>query len=48
MKGIDKKIAEIKKLQAELDHRSKVEYEAEQLICLCRFEEAVALLATLD
>lgn len=48
MKKIDKKIAEIKQLQAELDHRTKIEQEAEKLICQCRFEEAIALLATLD
>lgn len=48
MKKIDEKIVEIKRLQAELDHRTKVEQEAEKLICQCRFEEANALLATLD
>lgn len=46
MKGMV--IAEIKKLQAELDYRTKVEEEVEKLICQCRFEEAMNLLATLD
>ena len=48
MKKIDARIAEIKKLQTEIDHRTKVEQEAEKLICQCRFEEAMKLLATLD
>lgn len=48
MKNIDKKIAEIKRLQAELDRRTEVEQEAEKLICQCRFKEAMELLATLD
>lgn len=46
MKGMV--IAEIKKLQAELDYRTKVEEEVEKLICQSRFEEAMNLLATLD
>ncbi len=48
MKKIDAKIAEIKKLQTEIDRRTKVEQEAEKRICQCRFEEAMKLLATLD
>lgn len=44
MKKIDARIAEIKKLQTEIDHRTKVEQEAEKLICQCRFEEAMKLL----
>lgn len=48
MKKIDRKIEEIKKMQEELDHRTQVEQEAEALICQCRFEEAIALLDTLD
>lgn len=43
-----KEIAEIKKLQSEIDRRTKIEQEAEALICQCRFSEAVRLLATLD
>lgn len=43
-----KEIAEIKKLQSEIDRRTKIEQEAEALICQCRFSEAVKLLATLD
>lgn len=43
-----KEIAEIKKLQSEIDRRTKKEQEAETLICQCRFSEAVELLATLD
>ena len=48
MKKIDRKIEEIKKMQEELDHRTQVEQEAEALIFQCRFEEAIALLDTLD
>lgn len=48
MKKIDRKIEEIKKIQEEIDHRTQVEKEAEALICQCRFEEAIALLDTLD
>lgn len=47
MKKIDAKIVEIAKLQEEIDHRTKVEQEAEKLICQCRFEEAIKILATL-
>lgn len=47
MKKIDAKIAEIKKLQEEIDHRTKVEQEAEKLISQCRFQKAMELLATL-
>jgi len=48
MEKIDKKVTDIKKEQAGTDHRTMVEQEAEKLICQCRFEEADALLATLD
>ena len=48
MKEIDKKIAEIRAIQAEGDRRTKIEQEAERLISQCRFEEAVARLAELD
>ena len=48
MKKIDRKIEEIKKMQEELYHRTQVEQEAEALIFQCRFEEAIALLDTLD
>lgn len=36
MKNIDRKIEEIKTLQAELDYRTKVENEAIKLISECR------------
>jgi len=42
------KILEIEKLQAEVAHRTRVEQEAEALICQCRFNQAVELLAKLD
>lgn len=48
MKDIDRKIMKIKKLQPEIDRRTKIEQEAEALICQCRFSEAVELLAALD
>lgn len=48
MKEIDKKIAEIKAEQSKLEHRTKIEQEAEKLICQCRFKETIELLATLD
>lgn len=48
IKKIDKGIEDIKKEQAGTDHKTMVEQEAEKLICQCRFEEANALLATLD
>ncbi len=48
MDDIDRKIIEIQKLQSEIDRRTRVEREAEALICQCRFSEAVKLLATLD
>lgn len=48
MDRIDRKIEEIKKLQAEIDHRIRVEQEAEALICQCRFQEAIDLLATIE
>ncbi len=37
-------IEEVKKIQAEMDHRQQVENEAARLISECRLEEAVALL----
>lgn len=48
MDKIDKKIEEIKAFQAELDRRTSVEKEAEELIGQCRFEEAKKLLDALD
>ena len=48
MERIDEKIEEIKKLQAEIEHRKEVEHEVEELICQGRCEEAVRLLMTLD
>lgn len=48
MKKIDRKIEEIRRMQEELDHRTQVEEEAVRLIPEYRFEEAIALLDTLD
>lgn len=48
MDKVDKKIEEIKALQAELDRRTRVEKEALELIGQCRFEEAKKLLSSLD
>lgn len=48
MEDIPTKIIEIQKLQSEIDRRTRVEQEAEALICQCRFSEVVELLATLD
>lgn len=42
-----KRIEEIKRLQAEVDHRQQVEDEAIRLISECRFEEAIAILNTI-
>lgn len=39
---------ELRKVQEELDHRTQVEEEAVRLMAECRFDEANALLATLD
>lgn len=47
MKSIDKKVQEIRALQAELDHRSETEGQASRLIAECRFKEAMELLNTL-
>lgn len=47
MKSIDKKVQEIRALQAELDHRSGTEGQASRLISECRFKEAMELLDTL-
>lgn len=43
---MEEKLQEIKKLQEELDHRTKIENEAIRLIEECRLEEAIELLAT--
>ncbi len=43
-----RKAGEIRRLQAGLDRRTRIEQEAEGLICKCRFGEAAALLAALD
>lgn len=40
-------IEEVKRLQAEMDHRHQVEDEAVRLISECRFEEAIKILATI-
>ena len=48
MKKIDEGIEEVREVQAWLDRRTKIEQEAEHLISQCRFEEAMARLATLD
>ena len=48
MDKIDRKIEEIKALQAGLDRRTSVEEEALELIGQCRFEEAEELLDALD
>ncbi len=40
-------IEEVKRLQAEMDHRHQVEDEAIRLISECRFEEAMAILNTI-
>ncbi len=45
---IDKKIALIKRQQAEMEHRNRVEKQAEQLICEGKYKEAIALLNSLD
>ena len=45
---IDRKIGLIKRMQAEMDHRAKVEEKAVQLITEGRHGEAVALLNSLD
>lgn len=41
---LDKKIQEIKALQATLDYRTEVEDQAVKLIAECRFTEAMELL----
>lgn len=52
MKELDKKIENLKKwqdiLHAELERRTKVEQEAEELICQGKMQEAMDLLNTLD
>ena len=52
MKELDKKIEKFKKWQdkvhAELERRTKVEQEAEELICQGKMQEAMELLNTLD
>ena len=42
-----KRLEEIKRLQAEMDHRQQVEDEAVRLISECRFEEAIKILETI-
>ena len=44
----DKKVQEVRALQAELDHRTEVEDQAMELITECRFTEAMELLDTLS
>ncbi len=44
----DVMVEELRKVQEELDHRTQVEEEAVRLMAECRFDEANALLATLD
>lgn len=48
MKKIDRKIVLIRQMQAEIEHRSEVEEKAVQLIGEGKYEEAVALLQSLD
>lgn len=38
---------EVKRIQVELLHRTEVEKQAEELICQCRFMEAMELLRTI-
>ena len=45
---LDKKIDKMKEFQAELDRRTQVEEQAMALIAECKFEEANALLNSLD
>lgn len=47
MKSTDKKVQEIKALQAELDNRTEVEGQVSRRISECRFKEAMELLNTL-
>lgn len=44
----DVMVEELRKVQEELDHRTQVEEEAVRLMAECRFDEATALLDTLD
>lgn len=48
MERIDRKIAEIRELQAEIDRRTEAEDRAEELIGQCRFGEAEELLGALE
>lgn len=48
MSNMDKKIKEIKELQAELEHRTAVEKLAEKMIIDGKFEEAKEILDSLD
>lgn len=41
------KMEEIRQIQNLLDERTRVEKQAEKLICQCKFEEAIELLETL-
>ena len=40
-------LEEVKKLQEELDYRTRIENEAIELISQCKFEEAQELLKTI-
>ncbi len=48
MNRIDKRLELLKKLQAEMDHRTQIEEEAYRLISNCEFAKANDLLKTLD
>lgn len=48
VRAMDKKVENIKALQAELDRRTAVEKLAEKMIIDGKFEEAKELLDTLD
>lgn len=41
-------VEELREMQEELDYRTQVEKKAVRLISECRFDEAVAILDTLD
>lgn len=44
---LNDKLEEIKKLQAEIDHRTAVEDKAIRMISDCQFEKAIELLGTI-
>lgn len=48
MKKIDEGIEKVKEMQAGYDRRTEIVQMVEELISQCRFEEAMARLATLD